>query len=94
MRDSATREREIPHLRAAQKQQRVFDVTASEQIVDADLERGPDRFQFGLAARRHDLEHDLAAVGANALSKLLQRRDRQANVLEADVANGLSRRLS
>jgi hypothetical protein len=40
------------------------------------------------------LEHDLAAVGANALSKLLQRRDRQANVLEADVANGLSRRLS
>lgn len=60
MPDSAAREREIPHLRAAQKQQGVFDVAASEQIVDADLNRGPDRSQLGLAARRHDLEHDLA----------------------------------
>ena len=84
--DRLAAERKILDPAARQQRHHLCGPAAAKQVVGTDGERAARRVQFiGLAQADHFEHHRVAAV-MDRLGQLPQLRQRQADVLEADVA--------
>ena len=79
-------ERQIARRAALEDPQRLLDMHAAHQQIDAEVAAKRDRAQFGLARRRHDFHPRGCPGGANGGGQATEHRRLGADVLEADMA--------
>src|SRR5688572_148069 len=86
MPDDATRKRIVANGRPFQQRQHVLGMSTTQKIIDAEFDRRLDRADLAVAVERYHFEIGAGAARADLTGKAGKRIERQADILETDVA--------